>query len=141
MYSIESVIFSTQKVGYMKKFCSLISTCILAFIVFTLLKADIFGATCCEHNSANFACSEKIYLKSENILVVEHGIYYLINKEALPIMILHCDQNGIFVDLTELSRNPEVTDQCMNGHKIYHWDCLGCAHWFCPFRCKCYSPW
>lgn len=83
--------------------------------------------------------SEKIYIDSSSLLIIEEQLYLKQDGEILSIPALYSDENGLFILVLE---RPSVIKPrtCINGHDVYH-NCGGCANWWCAFRCKCHSPW
>ena len=116
----------------------------LAFVIFavissyTNLSANTREIAVDEFRKDSNLFESKIYVTPDEILLTKNGIYYLLHGEALPVISLNCDEKGVYIEPVQ---QDSIRDSCPNGHKIYHTACMGCAFWWCPYRCKCYSPW
>lgn len=114
-------------------------------ILLTFLLGVNLNAHEIQLQSENFALysDEQVYVSPENVVITEEGIY-LVNKGNIePVRVLYRGEKGLCAlrDIEAKTKDQQITNKCFRGHDIYHWDCLGCANWYCPARCKCYSPW
>ncbi len=100
--------------------------------------------TCCICSLTNQAKAGedlKIYISAQDVQVTDCGLFVHVDDEFFPVDGIYVDVLGLYINSIDANKNEEITDQCPNGHKIYHRECQGCANWWCNFRCKCYSPW
>ncbi len=85
---------------------------------------------------------QKVYVNPSDLFITENGLFLQGAAELIPLHSVKTDEYGFYV---KTKHNPEVgplkEPACWNGHPLYHEECGGCAHWWCPFRCKCHSPW
>jgi hypothetical protein len=74
---------------------------------------------------------EKIYLSASQIDIVENQIYANLESEAIPVLTLHTDQEGIYVLVRRRQgRCPEgywECDTCSGCTSLYNWDCDWCG--------------
>lgn len=93
--------------------------------------------------SLNCQEAQKIYVQPSDLLVNENGLFLRGKFDLIPLSSIATDEYGFYVELME---RPAIgpydgIPKCFNGHPIWHVECNGCANWWCPQRCKCYSPW
>jgi hypothetical protein len=84
---------------------------------------------------------DRIDIYADELLISDSGLFLIRSGEILPITALFVDSEGLFIRESMQAGKVWEHNTCLNGHEIWHKECRGCAHWFCPFRCKCYSPW
>ena len=76
---------------------------------------------------------EKVYVSPEDIHITDRGIYWYDCAGITLVDAVFFDNQGLYI----IKKPSEVTDKCINGHRIWCWNCLGCAIPICKFRCKC----
>lgn len=112
---------------------------ICVFALFFSVLTAVSMCYACNVALQNNTTSEKFYIPADKLLVTDHGLFLLNDKDALPLTAVFVDAKGIYIQLQLNGKMAENT--CINGHPIYHQECAGCANWWCNSRCKCYSPW
>ena len=121
-----------------------------------------FLLTLCLASFNLFACANfyetkeekfiKVYVTEKDLLLHDNQILFNVSGELESLNAVYCDADGLYIVIdqkTARRRNrgdfEAAGNTCFNGHPEYHkrqdWGCGGCAHWGCPFRCKCHSPW
>jgi hypothetical protein len=83
----------------------------------------------------------RIDISPSDLLIREDGIFLIKADNVLPLPAVYVDSKGLFIIDPTVKKEDKIWNACGNGHEIYHYECGGCAHWWCPFRCKCHSPW
>jgi hypothetical protein len=107
------------------------------YVLFVMASVPLNGAsTDFIENYDQSIVGDRIYIASEDLLITKYGIFLMSSGEALPLTAIYVDSQGIYI-----KKEDKIYDTCLNGHKIYHQACGGCANWWCAFRCKCCSPW
>jgi|GEM_PF-5089418 len=85
--------------------------------------------------------NQKVYVNYSDLNIDEDGIILMGSKGVSLVDLLGSDEQGFYIYARDREQiRPREAPKCMNGHPIYHAECGGCAHWWCPFRCKCSSP-
>lgn len=115
-------------------------TRLLFFYVLFLSFFGVCDQACACIDDNDEIVEKRINIKADELLVTETGLYLLVDDEAFPLTGVFADENGLYVKVN-LRKQDTIRDTCHNGHKIYHYECGGCANWWCLFRCKCHSPW
>ena len=109
-------------------------TLLKTFFIFLLFcsASTQAGESLCEEND-----SFKLYVNSQDLLIDDNALLLIDGGEVIQVKSIAVDSLGIYV---VMARDSIRARECGNGHPEYH-GCGGCANWWCPFRCKCYSPW
>ncbi len=86
-------------------------------------------------NPSKHEFEERIYISSNDLLIVDNSLYLIQGEEIIPISVLFSDNIGLYIKDEFLGHSAQ--DACPNGHRIMHYVCNGCGNYSCIYRCRC----
>ena len=107
----------------------------------------IFRAFTCEaHQETYQNLYVKVYVDFNDLIFNSEGIFLIEDEDIRPLRSIYVDTGGFYLTENRVEKKistksheakrgkSQITDECYNKHKIWCWNCLGCAHPYCRFR-------